>query len=180
MATPRRLAKFPRYRVIGHELLRGRAKELDLLARLGEPTGQTSHRELDPVFYWDLEWPCGLVTALSLSQLEEAFALKLDEPEIDHALRHLGIDVTSTWLWHESDPEGFAAVVPHPPDRSWSVWRRGEGGRRTCLASGITERDARCWVEELDAADPEHPAHWAERLRSFPDAPPLPSRAEGL
>lgn len=177
MSTPRRLKAFPRHRLIAHEVLRCRAHELDLLTSLGEPTSQTDPRDAEPVFFWDLEWPCGLVTAVALHQLDERLTLHLDEPEVPHALRHLGVDPVDSWLWQEADPVAFAAAVPEPPEPSWSVWRQVDQGRRTCLASGITERDARCWVDELEAAEPG--VHWAERLRSFPGSAPLPSRSAG-
>jgi len=180
MESVERLTGYPRHALIGHELCRCRVPELDLLVKLGSPTEQTAPFDSEPVFFWDLRWACGLVASLAFHQLTDELTIHLDAPELDHALRHLGIDPSDVWLWQYAEPEAFAAAIPDPPDRNWSVWKQAEsdGGRQMCLASAITERDARCWTAELDGA-PGGARHWAERLRTFSDAPALPSRDAG-
>jgi hypothetical protein len=147
---PKRLKGFPRHRVIPHELLRCEASELDLLTSLGEPTGQTDPHHTDPRFFWDLEWPCGLVTAVELSQLTETLVLHLNRADVEHALRHLGIVPRRSWLWESDAPAAFAAVIPDPPERDWDLWHQGEDGQRQVVATGLTEPDARCQLDELE------------------------------
>jgi hypothetical protein len=156
VATPRRLKGFPRHEVLPHELLRCRASELDLLAALGEPTGHTDPHTTDPRFFWDLAWPCGLVTAVALDQLTERLTLHLDQADVDHALRHLGIEPHDMWRWDVDAPAAFAAAVPNPPSQDWVLWRQGDDGNRAVVAFGLTERDARCRLAALEDAEVPH------------------------
>lgn len=165
MASARRLKGFPRHRVIPHELLRGHVSELDLLATLGEPTGQTDPHQSDPRFFWELEWPCGLITSVELAQLTELVTLHLDDADVDHALRHLAIAPQQVWRWEEEAPAAFAAAVPNPPSRDWTLWRAGDDGNRIVVAFGLTERDARCRLAELEGADvPHHQLYGVARV----------------
>lgn len=165
VAPPRRLKGFPRHEVIPHELLRCQASELDLLAALGEPTGSTDPHQSEPRFFWDLAWPCGLVTALELSQLTEVLTVHLDQAEVDHALRHLGITPRSAWRWQDDAPAAFAVAVPDPPSADWILWRQGDDGNRVTVAAGLTERDARCRLAELEDGEvPHHHVYGVTRL----------------
>ena len=147
-----KLPRFPRHRLIEEELARGRVRELDLLMRFGDPTTQTAARDNDPVFFWDLEWSCGLVVALQFKQVTEVLGLRLDEPDVDHALRHLGFPISDLWLLEVESPEHFADVLGGV-DRTWQVWRES-GVPPEPVASPMTQRDAVCWCAELAAQEP--------------------------
>ena len=142
-----KLPRFPRHRLIEEELARGRVSELDLLMRFGDPTTQTAARDNDPVFFWDLEWSCGLVVALQFKQVTEVLGLRLDEPDVDHALRHLGFPISDLWLLEVESPEHVADVLGGV-DRTWQVWRES-GVPPEPVAVAMTQRDATCWCAEV-------------------------------
>ena len=141
-----KLQRFPRNRLIEEELARGRVSELDLLMRFGDPTTQSAARD-DPVFFWDLEWSCGLVVALQFKQVTEVLGLRLDEPDVDHALRHLGFTINDLWLLEVAAPDRFRAVAGGV-DRTWQVWRES-GEPPDPVAVALSQRDARCWCAEM-------------------------------
>jgi hypothetical protein len=145
----RKLSAFPRNRLLEEELVRCRASELDLLGALGAPSIETDADEPDPSFFWDVEWSCGLVMSLQFRQLTEVLSVRLDAPEVDHALRHLGCPLQDVWRLEEQAPERFRAVARFP-DRSWELWAQGPDGRPAPVATGLTERDARCWCDEAE------------------------------
>ena len=189
VSAPRRLTAFPRNRLIPHELVRGRIRELDLLVSVGPPTAVSDPLSIDPRFFWDLEWPCGLVVSVELHQVDEDAIVFLDRPEVDHALRHLGVEVFDRWDWSEEDPGAYRLAVPSTPSHSWSVWAEHEDGEDVRVASGLTGRDAACMVRELEQAraaallsddvdiDLRAAVHFrAERSRDFSGGP-LPIRS---
>ncbi len=150
-----KLSTFPRHRLLDEELVRGRARELDLLAAFGAPSQETAASEPDPTFFWDLEWPCGLVMGIVFEQLTEALVLRLDEPEIDHALRHLGVEVRDVWTFEQQDPVAFAALGEGTDER-WAVWREDRNQLKERVVGALVRRDASCQADELGAADPAH------------------------
>ncbi len=148
-----RLAAFPRHRLLEAELMHGRSRELDLLARLGEPTMSTSADELHPVFFWDVEWACGLVMDLQFRQLSEELIVRLDQLDQEHALRHLDIEVRDLVVL-DASPAVESGPVATAPDRRWEIWQGVAVADRRRVAAHLTERDAQCWCRELTAADP--------------------------
>lgn len=151
MHRAQRLRAFPRHRLIGHELLRCRASELTLLEHLGPPTSESDPRRHEPRFFWDLEWDCGLLTSLAFHQLAEELTVHLDQPEVDHALHHLGLDPDERWTWEVAEPERFLRAVRRLPARTWGVWQLLPGELRLQVAQGVTERAARCLAADLAA-----------------------------
>lgn len=147
-----RLSKFPRHQLVEDDLVRGRARELDLLLALGEPTQESPAAEPNPTFWWDLQWSCGLIVSVQFEQLTERVALKLDQAEVDHALFHLGVEVDDLWTLEADNPVRFS-VVATVPDRSWSLWR-DDGSGEICDATGLSEREARCRAETATAFGP--------------------------
>jgi hypothetical protein len=150
---PLRLPSFPAEQVLPTAQLVGRGSELDLLAQLGDPTSTWVHAD-ERWFSWDLQWPCGLVTSVELAQLSEELRVHLDEPEVAHALRHLGIspDVERS----EGAPADWVVVEE---DRT--------SGDATVVAEGLAERDARCLAGELGPAP-------ADRRIVSEGLPPVP------
>ena len=145
----KKLSQFPRNRLIDADLVRCHASELDLLGAFGPPTLATAASEPEPLFFWDIEWSCGLVMSLRLDQLTEELVVRLSEPDVDHALRHLPFGVRDLAKLEDDDPEAFAKAVPDT-GRGWELWEaEGAKGRRT-IATGLTEKDAQCRALELD------------------------------
>ena len=143
-SAPVKLAAFPRDRLIERELFAGTVNEVDLLAALGAPSGESvpALGAGHPTFFWDLTYGCGLVMGLQFDQLTQRLTGFLDAPDVEHALRHLGVPMTDRWLLEASDPDLFRAVAS-PTDARCGVAAIVDGRRRT-LAEGLTERDARC------------------------------------
>jgi hypothetical protein len=144
-----KLTKFPRNRLLEQELIRCRASELDLLGVFGEPTGQTAADELDPTFFWDIEWSCELVMGLQFKQLTEMLTIRLDAPDVDHALRHLGFSVRDLWTLEADEPERLSEIA-RPLAHDAELWRTDQDGEKEQLATRLTERDAYCWRDDLN------------------------------
>jgi hypothetical protein len=144
----KKLTTFPRHRLMEEELVRGQVSELDLLASFGKPGHQGTSADHEPTFFWDLEWPCGLVAALQFSQLTQQVGIRLDRPEVAHALRHLSLHVKDEWLLEQAEPERFAALAPSV-DRNWELWRWDNRGEKDQVKNGLAERDATCWRDEM-------------------------------
>lgn len=147
-----KLTKFPRNRLLEDEVLRCRASELDLLGLFGEPTGQTTADDLDPTFFWDIEWSCELVMGMQFKQLTETLQVRLDAPDVDHALRHLGFAVHDVWNLELDDPSRFAELA-QPLAHDAELWRTDQAGEKEQIATELTERNAYCWRDELNELD---------------------------
>lgn len=147
--TWRNLGSFPRNRLLEDELIRCRAQELDLLGTFGTPMTRAVQGDGTPVFYWDLEWSCELVMGLEFDQLTEVLTVRLDRPETEHALRHLGFEVTDTWSLEKDAPGRFAELPGHD-DRAWQLWRQDDNGNVELVRQGLAERDAHCRERELE------------------------------
>ena len=156
-----RLAAFPRNKLIGQQLCSGKVSELALLERLGPPTATTDPVESDPRFYWDLEFRCGLVASLEFHQLSQTLALSLDGPDVDHALRHLGVEVFDLTRLEDTDPERFLQVAS-PLELEWEVWREDANRGVERLAGGLSERDAECQRDSFEETS-LGAVHWVER-----------------
>jgi hypothetical protein len=143
-----KLSRFPRNRLIEVDMVRGRVSELDLLRAYGDPVSDST-ADLTPTCYWDLEWPCGLVVDLRFDQLEEELKVRLDETDIDHALRHLELRMTD--MWRIDETPGLLGELAPRADLTWEVWRETGPDRRERIADGLTERDARCQADELSS-----------------------------
>ena len=152
--TFRSLTSFPRNRLIEDELIRCRAQELDLLGTFGTPKTRATQSDGTPVFYWDLEWSCELVMGLEFDQLTEVLTVRLDRPETEHALRHLGFEVTDTWSMEKDAPLRFAELPAHD-DRAWQLWRQDDTGHAELVRTGLAERDAHCREQELREVAPD-------------------------
>ncbi|MCB1249949.1 MAG: hypothetical protein KDB36_11105, partial [Acidimicrobiales bacterium] len=72
-SAPVKLAAFPRDRLIERELFAGTVNEVDLLAALGAPSGESvpALGAGHPTFFWDLTYGCGLVMGLQFDQLTQ-------------------------------------------------------------------------------------------------------------
>lgn len=152
-----KLRAFPRNRLIEEPLCRVRTSELSLYQSLGDPTGMTDPIDADPRLYWDLEWACGLIMGLAFHQLTESLEVGLDQPEVPHALRHLGVEAFDLRLLRIDDPERFAQVAT-PTTAAWDLWRIQPDGGEQHYKRGLNQRDAECWAREAEAATGRR--HW--------------------
>jgi hypothetical protein len=141
----RRLAAFPRNDLLPEPVITGKVSELQLLERFGAPTAVRDEAAFDdPRQFWDLQWPCGLIMAIEYHQLTEELVMYLDAPDIEHALRHLGIDVRNLDQAFDLKRDRFDRLTPRPIEGLWSVVAESRDGERTLVARNLTERDAMC------------------------------------
>jgi len=153
-----RLKGFPRHQLIEDPLCSVRTSELSLYQSLGGPTGMTDPIEVDPRLYWDLEWSCGLVMGMQFHQLTELLEIRLDEPDVSHALRHIGVEAYDMHLLRIDDPARFKSICA-APDLSWQLWKVDDDGSEHQRQQGLTRRDAECWARE--AEEQTGTRHWA-------------------
>jgi hypothetical protein len=150
----RRLAAFPRNDLMDEPVLSGKASELALLERLGPPTAERDGSTFeDPRQFWDLEWPCGLIMGLEYHQLTEDLVMRLDELDVDHALRHLGVELRGLEESFEHKRDRFDRLNPRPVQGTWSVVTI-DGGEERLVARNLTNRDAACRARELEEMHP--------------------------
>jgi hypothetical protein len=160
----RRLPSFPRNDLLDEPVLSGRAAELELIERLGPPTTESSRAFDDPRIFWDLEWPCGLVMGIEYHQLTEELVMHLDSLDIEHAVRHLGVEVRALATSFEHKRDRFDRLTPRPVEGLWTVVAEESDGSTTLVARNISERDARCRAAELDEVEP-HRTFTAQPVR---------------
>lgn len=158
----RKLSAFPRGELIEAPLFTARTSELGLLERLGPPTQASAPLADDPCFYWDLVWPCGLVMGVELHQLDERLVVRLGADEVEHAQRHLAVELFEVELLRDTDPIRFAELVPEPAPKIWEVWTDDGQGNRRRLHSGLTVADAHCRAKELTKPG-RAASYWAQR-----------------
>jgi hypothetical protein len=146
-----KLRAFPRSRLIERELFACSVSEVDLLEALGSPSAESQPGlgEGRPYLYWDLVWPCGIVMGLQFDQLEQRLVGFLDEPEVEHALWHIGIKPEQLWTLERDDPDRFA-VVCDPAVREFELWVNS-GGDEVRVLTGLTRREAECRRATLEA-----------------------------
>jgi hypothetical protein len=155
-----RLRAFPRSRLVEDPLCRVRTSELSLYQAVGEPTAMTDPNDPDPRLYWDLQWSCGMIMGLQFHQLSEELLVRLDEADVPHALRHLGVEAYEMHLLRIDDPERFAQIAV-PPDLDYELWRMNPDGSEQLYKRGLSKRDADCWATLAEAATGRR--HWVGR-----------------
>jgi hypothetical protein len=150
----RRLTAFPRNDLIHEPAVTGRVSELELLERFGPPTATRDEAAFDdPRQFWDLEWSCGLVMAIEYHQLDEQLVMFLDRPDVEHALRHLAIDLRTVDPSFDLKRDRFDRGDPRPVDGLWCIVAEDADGERTVVARNLTQRDAACRRNDLVAGD---------------------------
>ena len=157
-----KLRSFPRSRLIEVPLCHLRTSELSLYQSLGDPTATTDPVEADPRLYWDIQWSCGMVMGLQFHQISEDLQIQLDQPDVPHALRHLGRrGLRPAPRSRVEDPERSPGHRQGPSVLDWELHREPPGRHRPAATSeGLTERDAECWAAEAEALTGRR--HWAE------------------
>jgi hypothetical protein len=152
-----RLRNFPRSRLLEDPLCRVRTSELSLYQAVGDPTAMTDPSDPDPRLYWDLQWSCGMIMGLQFHQLSEELLVRLDEADVGHALRHLGVEAYEMHLLRIDDPDRFAQLTS-PPDIDHELWRIQPDGTEQLYKQGLSRRDANCWASQAQAATGRR--HW--------------------
>lgn len=151
----RRLDVFPRDDLLDEPVLTGRVSELELHEHLGPPTTESEADSFDdPRQFWDLAWPCGLVMAIEYHQLSEELVMHLDAADVDHALRHVGVELRGLEPTFDRKRDRFDRLNPRPVGGLWSIIAEQADGDRVCVARNLTERDARCRCVELELIEP--------------------------
>ena len=151
----RRLSAFPRNDLLEEPAVRGRVSELELHEQLGPPTTESASDAFDdPRQFWDLAWPCGLVMGIEYHQLTEDLIMHLDALDIEHALRHLGVELRGMEPSFDLKRDRFDRLNPHPIGGLWSIAVDQDGVPRAWIARNLTERDARCRCADLEIIEP--------------------------
>jgi hypothetical protein len=151
----RRLPAFPRNDLLEEPAVTGRVSELELHEQLGPPTTESASDAFDdPRQFWDLEWPCGLVMGIEYHQLTEQLIMHLDAPDIEHALRHLGVELRAMEPSFDLKRDRFDRLNPRPIGGLWSIAADHGDTPRTWVARNLTERDARCRCTDLELTEP--------------------------
>jgi len=151
----RRLATFPRNELLDEPVLTGKASELELLERLGPPTAERDGAAFeDARRFWDLEWPCGLIMGIEYDQLTEELVMHLDSHDLDHALRHLGVEIRDSGQSFDEKRDRFDRLNPRPVAGTWSLWSEDRDGERLVIARNLSERDATCRRAAVESSDP--------------------------
>lgn len=154
-----KLRTFPRSRLIEQPLCHVRTTELALFEALGDPTAATDPIDPDPRLFWDIEWECGMVMGLQFHQLTEQLDIQLDEADVAHALRHLGVPAYDMHLLRIDDPVRFIELCD-PPQLAWEVWKEVGPGAGERIKIRLSQRDAECWSGECEIATGTR--HWAQ------------------
>jgi hypothetical protein len=150
----RRLAAFPRNDLLPEPAITGKVGELELLERFGPPTAVRDEAAFDdPRQFWDLQWSCGLIMAIEYHQLSEEIIIHLDAPDIEHALRHLGVELRNMEQSFDLKRDRFDRLNPRPVEGLWCVVAESSAGERTVVSRNITQRDAACRRNEYVAND---------------------------
>ena len=114
--------------------------------------------------FWAFTYPCGMKLLYEfihpLVPTADGIAnVYGDLPEFAHAERHIPFPKNSI---HQSSPENnkreiehFKTVEPWPAEISslfsYQVWRQGDDGNEMPVGEPTSQRDAECWVRELDS-----------------------------
>ena len=156
----RRLSTYPRNELLDEPVLTGKASELELLERLGPPTAERQGAAFDDARqFWDLEWPCGLVMGIEYDQVTEQFVMHLDSYDLDHALRHLAVQLRDSDESFDEKRDRFDRLNPRPVAGTWSVVSEDPDGQRSVVARNLSERDATCRRDGLESNDPRGTYH---------------------
>ena len=139
--------------------------DLDLAkSMLGDPTHRDWVDGLGDADYWAFAYPCGLRIAYEyIEPLGTGMAgyanMFADLPEIEHAIRHLpfptSLQTPSTLDANSREIEAFSEMEPWAAPlatiTAFQVWRQGDDGNAMPVGHPTSERDAKCWVAELES-----------------------------
>jgi hypothetical protein len=115
--------------------------------------------------YWAFLYPCGMkllyefTHGLGLAPASNGFAnVYGDLPEFEHARRHIPFSLDLSLSSGEANAAEIAAFRKIEPWatvisslNAFQVWRQGDDGNEMPVGLPTSQRDAQCWVNELES-----------------------------
>ena len=142
---------------------------------LGDPAHRDWVDGLGEADYWAFAYPCGLKLVYQFieplgSGMPGYAGVYADLPEIEHAIRHLPfpktIQTPSTIDANAREIEGYSSREPWATSlatlTAFQVWRQGDDGNAMPVGFPTSERDAKCWVAELESHGHKQ-TYWYDR-----------------
>jgi hypothetical protein len=139
---------------------------------LGPPTATMWDDGLGEADFWALEYPCGLQVLYEFTHYPSGGSVVADSPEIQHLLRHLPFESSRCHAISESGLKQILdrIVSAYPNRRSeieslhkFQVWRQDDHGNSFTVGAPTSERDANCWLSQLEASGHKQ-MYWRDRV----------------
>lgn len=124
--------------------------------------------------FWAFEYSCGLQVAFEFLHEDPQGGGRVvaDSPETEHILRHIPFPTNACRKATEEEFRSQLAELvkwyPHRQAeienlRAFQVWRQGDDGNRFPVGEPTSERDAKCWVAQLESLGHKQ-AYWYSRV----------------
>lgn len=124
--------------------------------------------------FWAFEYPCGLQVVFEFLHGSAVGRVVADSPEIDHVRRHVPFSDAECKSIDEitlrSELDRLLAAQPERRSEieslhSYQVWRQGDDGNALPVGDATSERDAKCWVRQLESLGHKQ-LYWYSRTLS--------------
>lgn len=138
----------------------------ELEQRFGAACEQEDGSGLGPCLYWGFEADCGLQLVVVFFELKGLTYLHLEEPELDHALLHLG------WQASQVGPtvrDSFESYFGKRPSH-WQVCRQDGNGNRFVINAFATHREATCLLQSFERLHHKQ-TYWIEATETEVQVP---------
>lgn len=116
---------------------------------------------LEVADWWAHQYRCGLQVVLQFLHHNDSGGIVIaDSPEINHVIRHLPFATARCTPIDDATLEReLKLLMSSYPERSaeintlhgFQVWRQGDDGNAFKVGDPTSERDARCWVAQLES-----------------------------
>lgn len=109
---------------------------------------------------WAFEYECGLQVVFQFMHHSDSGWVLADSPELEHVRRHIPFaQEDCVPIEEEVLKSELNFLLSESPQRqkeidqlhSFQVWRQGDDGNRFPVGKPISERDARCWVQQFES-----------------------------
>ena len=131
----------------------------ELEQRFGDACDQEDVLGIGSCWYWGFEAECGLQLMIVFYELKKLTYLHLEEPELDHALLHLG------WQASQVEPtvrDSFELYFGKRPSY-WRVCRQDDTGNRYVINAFATHREAACLLQLFERLHHKQ-TYWIEAI----------------